>query len=179
MSILIGNPFIDKECNDKIKTNLKKKIYILNNLKKILKKFKINVVQVEDNKECNLIWIRDLFFKIDNKIFICNNSKSDSLKIDRTNEKQYIFKYLKAFTIIPKNIKIEGGDIIQDNNFIFVGINERTNLTAIKFLQKILPNKTFIKINHSAIHLDCCFTVIDKFIFYSRKFIKKNSQIFT
>lgn len=173
MSIIIGNPYIDKECKNKIKTNLKNKISVLNNLKKILTKLKINVIKIDDNKECNLIWIRDLFFKIDNKIFICNNTKNDSLKIDRTNEKQYLMKYFKNFIIFPKNINIEGGDIIQVNNFIFVGINERTNIAAIKFLEKIFPKKIFINIYHSAIHLDCCFTVIDKFIFYSRKYIKR------
>lgn len=173
MSIIIGNPYIDKECKDKIKTSLKNKIEILNNLKNLLRKLKINVIQIDNNKECNLIWIRDLFFKIDNKIFICNNSKKDSLKINRTNEKLYLLKYFKEFILFPKNIKIEGGDIIQDKNIICVGINKRTNLAAFKFLKEMMPNKLFIKINHSAIHLDCCFIIIDKYIFYSSKYIKK------
>ena len=172
MSILIGNPYIDKNCSKKTKTSVYVKKRILNDLKNAIQSLGIKVIKIDDNKECNLLWIRDLFFKIDNKTILCNNTNKGSLNINRQNENKYVIKYLKDYIELPKNIKVEGGDIIQDKNNIFIGISERTNIPAYNHLKKLFPNKTFIKINHSAIHLDNCLTVIDNTIFYSKTYIK-------
>ena len=172
MSILIGNPYIDKKCSKKTKTSIYVKKRILNDLKNTLETLGINVFQIENNKECNVLWMRDLFFKIDNKTILCNNTESDTLKINRQNEKNLVIKYLKNYIELPKNIKIEGGDIIQNKNTIFIGINERTNYAAYNYLKKLFPNKNFIKINHSALHLDNCFAIVNNTIFYSKTYIK-------
>jgi hypothetical protein len=122
MSIIIGNPYIDKNCSKKTITSTFVKKRILNDLKNILKHLGIKVIQIDNNNLCNVLWMRDLFFKIDNKIFLCNNTNSDTLKINRQNEKKLVIKYLKNYIELPENIKIEGGDIIQDKNNIFIGI---------------------------------------------------------
>jgi N-dimethylarginine dimethylaminohydrolase len=172
MSILIGNPYIDKNCSKKTITSTFVKKRILNDLKNILKHLGIKVIQIDNNNLCNVLWMRDLFFKIDNKTFLCNNTNSDTLKINRQNEKNLVIKYLKNYIYLPKNIKIEGGDIIQDKNNIFIGINERTNIAAYNYLKKTFPHKNIIKINHNTLHLDCCLTIVDNIIFYSKTYIK-------
>ena len=95
MSILIGNPYIDKNCSKKTKTSVYVKKRILNDLKNAIQSLGIKVIKIDDNKECNLLWIRDLFFKIDNKTILCNNKNKGSLNIDRQNENKYVIKYLK------------------------------------------------------------------------------------
>tara|TARA_B100000780_G_C21003043_1_gene401351 strand:- start:165 stop:926 length:762 start_codon:yes stop_codon:yes gene_type:complete len=172
MSILLGNPFIDNECREKIITSTFVKKRILNDLKTTLQHLGIKVIQLAKNDLCNVIWMRDLFFKIDGKTFLCNNTTTDTLKIDRRGEKYLVTKYLKNYIEFPQNIKIEGGDIIQHKNNIFVGVNERTNIAAYNLLKKMFPRKNVIRINHTLIHLDCCFTVLDNNIFYSRQYVK-------
>ena len=78
----------------------------------------------------------------------------------------------KNITQNNEKIKIEGGDIIQMDNVIFVGIHQRTNIFGYRWLKKIFPNKKIIKINHTALHLDCCFSILpNKIILYSKKYI--------
>tara|TARA_B110000259_G_scaffold131401_1_gene148253 strand:- start:6263 stop:7006 length:744 start_codon:yes stop_codon:yes gene_type:complete len=165
MSILLGNPYIDKICSKKTFTSSFVKKRILNDLKKILENLGINVIQIENNILCNVLWMRDIFFKIDNKIFLSNLNK------ERHHETNLVVEYLKKYIEIPQHINIEGGDIIQDKNTIFIGINERTNIAAYNYLKKMFPKKNVIKINHTALHLDCCFTVLNKNIFYSKTYI--------
>jgi N-dimethylarginine dimethylaminohydrolase len=179
MSILLGNPYIDKTCSKKTITSSFVKKRILNDLKKILEHLGINVIQIDNNVLCDVLWMRDPFFKIDNKIFLSNLNK------DRRHETDLVVKYLNKYIVFPQNIKIEGGDIIQDKNNIFIGINERTNIAAYNYLKKMFPKKNVIKINHTATHLDCCFTVLNKNIFYSKTYINslpnnlKNDYIIT
>ena len=54
----------------------------------------------------------------------------------------------------------------------FCGIGIRTSYQGSKFI-KNYTKKRIINIKHSALHLDCCFMVLDKYVFYSKKYIKK------
>ena len=73
--------------------------------------------------------------------------------------------------IIPEEIKIEGGDIIIHNDFIFIGYSDdnsykvsRTSPESIQFIQKHFPDKEVLGFNlikddddpyKSVLHLDC------------------------
>jgi len=62
MSIIIGNPYIDKNCSKKTITSTFVKKRILNDLKNILIHLGIKVIQIDNNKLCNVLWTRDIFF---------------------------------------------------------------------------------------------------------------------
>jgi N-dimethylarginine dimethylaminohydrolase len=67
----------------------------------------------------------------------------------------------------PKNVHLEGGNIVIDRNNIFVGIGIRTTPNAIDFLKanfgsdyKIIP--IAICEHEEIIHLDAIFNILDK-----------------
>ncbi|MEC7863472.1 MAG: arginine deiminase family protein, partial [Bacteroidota bacterium] len=82
---------------------------------------------------------------------------------------------------IPEDARVEGGDVILWNEYIFVGYSEkedfekytvaRTNIAGLDFLADTFPNKKVkgLELNKSddnarenALHLDCCFQPIGK-----------------
>lgn len=87
----------------------------------------------------------------------------------RRNEIQAIKNILSKFdgNIIntPKNVLLEGGNIIVDKNFIFIGIGLRTSNNAVEFLQNqfgetymICP--LYLNSSEEIIHLDAVFNLI-------------------
>jgi N-dimethylarginine dimethylaminohydrolase len=142
---------------------------IINRLKKELEILEIKVIQPTNfnKKICLSLWVRDIFINIDNTIYLLEKS---------TTNIRHPIEELKTTNI--KGIKIndifvDGGDIIQDNSTIFIGISSRTPLKSYYWFKKNFPNKNIIKIKHHALHLDCCFCVLpNNTIIYSKKYIK-------
>lgn len=185
MSIVIGsnkifnrkycsNFYLQKQINTEIE-NLNSK------LKTIFKLLKINVNELllQNNKICNTIWIRDIFFTLNNELIVTKPSHKSTLGQNRYFEYKSIIKLLdvlnkKYFLITDESIKVEGGDIIQDEEFIFIGLGQRTNKKGIKLVKSInkLKKKVFV-IQHTALHLDCCFTILkNNTLIYTSKYIK-------
>lgn len=168
MSILLG------DCKNEIDgyiVSCENKKSILNNIEDALKKCGINSSNIVTTKD-EILWIRDIFFTVDDKCFICNLTKNDTMNRDRQFEKKSLPELLEdKFEIIhiPSNIKLEGGDIIQSRNDVFVGMGKRTSSNVLKFLDKNLPKKNIIPIPHSSLHLDCIFAVLNhnKIIYHS------------
>ena len=168
MSILLGN------CRNDINNynvSCKNKRLILDEIANKLKKCGLKTLNVTTSGD-EIIWIRDIFFTVDNKCFICNLTSNDTMYRDRRFEKNSLIELLnKKFEMIniPKNIKFEGGDIIQSNNDIFIGIGNRTCSEVIEFLRNQLPNKNIIPITHTSLHLDCVLSVLNhnKIIYHS------------
>lgn len=160
MSILLGNCISDinnnyVSCVDKRK--------IIKNISSVINECGINTLKINTiSKET--IWMRDLFFIVDNQCFLCNLTTSDTMKINRENQTNEIINILdKNYIInyIPDDIDIEGGDIIQHKDDIFIGIGGRTSYNSINFLKNMIPNKNIIPIHHTSLHLDCIFTVLN------------------
>jgi N-dimethylarginine dimethylaminohydrolase len=82
---------------------------------------------------------------------------------------------------LPKNCRIEGGDIILHDEYIFIGTCEknkfdefktaRTNLEGIDFIRQYFADKKIISFpliksdtdcQKLALHLDCCFQPVGK-----------------
>ena len=173
MSILLGN--CNKEIDD-YRVSCKNKKAILDNIGDALKKCGLessNIITTSDE----ILWIRDIFFTIDNKCFICNLTKSDTMSRNRQFEKNCLPQLIEnKFEIIniPTYIKLEGGDIIQSKNDIFVGIGDRTSYEVLEFLNKHLPNMNIIPVIHSSLHLDCIFAVLNhNKIIYHTDYIDK------
>lgn len=179
MSILLGN------CNkntDTFKLSCKEKQLVLKRISRAFRKYNIDVQRVETDKN-EIIWIRDIYIPIDNTYVIGNLTRKSTMNNNRINEFKELENILcksvnknENINIIkpPRNVKLEGGDIIQYNDYIFVGNNKRTNKDGYEYLKNTFKNKKVILIEHTALHLDCVFCILDNgVIFYDSKYIKK------
>ena len=146
----------------------------LNQLREVLVKHNVNVYRPEVINDYNQIFSRDIGFVIDDFFIVAN------ILPDRSNE---IFAIQKVLDLIPKNkiielpddCHVEGGDVILNNDYIFIGTYDgidysnfktaRTNYKSIKFLKEKFPAKKVISFDliksdleptKNALHLDCC-----------------------
>ena len=142
---------------------------------KIFLKYDIKVLRPSILKNVNQIFSRDIGFIIENKFFISNTIKERSKEIKGLNN---LFKKINSDDLVylPKNCSIEGGDIILNDEYIFIGTCEknkfddyktaRTNQDGIDFIKQYFPEKKIISFpliksdtdyQKLALHLDCCF----------------------
>ena len=160
---------------------------------KVLKKYGVQVFRPTILKDVNQIFARDIGFVIEDK-FIKSNILPN--RIDEINAISHVYEQISPDKIIvpPKEVHIEGGDVMPWNDYIFVGmysgddyadyITARTNLEAVHFLQDLFPHKKvkafeLRKSNtdprENALHLDCCFQPIgrDKAIIHKNGFLQE------
>lgn len=123
------------------------------------------------------IFTRDIGFVIEDYFFISNmKHKERTLEI---NGIQHILDTIdKTKQVkIPKDIFVEGGDVIVWNDYVFVGISDRTTANSVEFIQSILPHKKVLGFemvvdqdnsDNNILHLDCAFQPIgtDEAIIY-------------
>ena len=150
----------------------------INNLLEVFNKYNINVIRPKNLKGLNQIFVRDICFVIDNKLIIPNiidNRKNEQLALNDLKNNIGI----ENIIYMPEETYIEGGDIILHNEYIFIGYSKktdfnkflvaRTNLEAVKFIEKTFPNKKIFafelhksdeKAQDNILHLDCCFQPI-------------------
>lgn len=141
----------------------------ISTFEKILKDNGVEVLSPSNIPALEQIFTRDIGFVIEDKFFISNMKhpvRSEELpgidyileKIDSTHQIN-----------IPKEIIVEGGDVILKNDYIFVGLGDRTSDNAIEYLQDIFPNKKVLGFDlvvdqdnsgNNILHLDCCFQPI-------------------
>ena len=113
--------------------------------KKILKKYGVEVLRPENINSTNQIFARDIAFAINDKFIlpnIINERKSEQHGISK------IISQIDSENIIrlDNEIFIEGGDIVLNNNDIFIGYSNnsdfnkykvaRTNIKAVKFIEE-------------------------------------------
>lgn len=161
------------------KTHEQYKIYkeTLNKIKLIMEKYNIKVIFPNYIKDLHIIqslWVRDSSIIIDKQPILLQldnfENKLRKLEYKTINFPKYILQN-------NDKIKLEGGDIIQMNDIIFVGIHKRSNIYGYRWLKQLFPNKRFIQIKHKALHLDCCFCILpNKTILYSKKYIETLPQ---
>ncbi|RKQ30901.1 dimethylarginine dimethylaminohydrolase family protein [Oceanobacillus halophilus] len=123
----------------------------------------VEVIQFEARKALNeQVFTRDIGFTIGEELFIA------SLKKDLRKPEELVLKeWLNEQRIPYQDIKvapIEGGDVIIDNNKIWVGVSDRTSLRAIHFLKETLPAYEIIpvRLRQDILHLDCTFNIISE-----------------
>ena len=111
------------------------------------------------------LWVRDSSIVIGDQFIL--------LQLQNNNTRRKLEYKTVHFNknIIQKNkeIKIEGGDIIQMKAALFIGINKRTDINGYRWIKQLFPDKHVIKINHKALHLDCCFSIYQTEQFYIQK----------
>ena len=156
-------------------------------LEKELKKLDIKVIKPKKYKienMCTALWTRDTSFLMNNKIYLLPHMLpiKDKLKsanrINQIENEVNVIPYKDKGIFVPDNVNLDGGDILVDHDTIFVGKNERTDNSGVKFLTDTFNNKNVIPIKHHSLHLDCCFAVLpNKIVLYSTKYIKKLPRI--
>ncbi|WP_100373580.1 dimethylarginine dimethylaminohydrolase family protein [Bacillus sp. FJAT-45037] len=103
------------------------------------------------------VFTRDIGFTIDETIYI------GALKREiRQGEEQILKEFLTDNTYKFQEIKegtIEGGDVMIDENIVYVGDSSRTSLSSIDQLKLAHPNRELelIKFDEAYLHLDCVF----------------------
>ena len=157
-----------------IKSELQNQI---SQFKKVLKKYNVKIHDL-DIINTNQIFARDLGFVIEEKFFLSSILPARENEIKGLDS---LLSKIKNIVRIPADKHIEGGDVIIDNDNIFIGyydqkdyknqITARTNIQAVKFMKKECPNKNIIPLElikspHNpklnALHLDCCFQPVSK-----------------
>ena len=148
---------------------------ITDNLAQIIKNLGLKVKRPlkKNIKICRSLWIRDQSINVNNKIYFFSDvlpPTSPSSKVVQTIP--YNGKLVKD------NIIIDGGDIIQDGNIIYVGQSpKRTDKSGLSWIKKTFPKHKVIPIKHKALHLDCCFSVMpNNNLLYSKQYISSLPQ---
>tara|TARA_B100001142_G_scaffold330275_1_gene397545 strand:- start:23282 stop:24238 length:957 start_codon:yes stop_codon:yes gene_type:complete len=146
----------------------------------VFQKYDVKVFRPKNIYDLNQIFSRDILFVIDNLLIIPNIIE------DRKKEIEGVDDILSQIDInhkikMPPNARVEGGDVMPCNDYIFVGYSEnkdfekytvaRTNRAGIEFLTQTFPhkkvkgfelNKSDENAKENALHLDCCFQPIGK-----------------
>jgi N-dimethylarginine dimethylaminohydrolase len=155
-------------------------IHEMEALHQVFKKYDVTVYRPEKISDYNQIFSRDIAFVIEDKLIIANILPDRDKEIDAI---EYVWSQVeknKRITL-PEEAHIEGGDVMPWGEYIFVGtfrgedysdfITARTNMTAVKCLEELFPNKKVVSFNlrksntiakDNALHLDCCFQPIGK-----------------
>ena len=147
---------------------------------KVFEKYNVKVYRPELIKDCNQIFTRDIAFVIDNVFVKANILPNREEELEAI---QYIIDQIDPDKVVrpPKEVHIEGGDVMLWNSHIFIGtykgsdyknyITARTNMAGVKYIKDLFPNKIVkefdlvkskIEPRDNALHLDCCFQPVGK-----------------
>ena len=147
----------------------------------VLIKNGVQVLRPSNLPKIEQTFTRDIGFVIEDYFFI-SNMKRQVRVTELGGIKGVLDKIDKSKVIkIPNGITIEGGDVILWNDFIFIGIGDRTTASAIRYIQNIFPSKSVLgfdivvdqeSADNNILHLDCTFQPIgkDEAIIYHKGF---------
>ena len=167
--VLAGTFSKNKDCIEEIE-----------GLVSLFEKYNIKVYRPSNIINLNQIFARDIAFVIKDKLVVPNIIEERKQEL---NAIDYVLDQINDSNKInmPLNARVEGGDVILCNKYIFVGYSEkedfenytvaRTNKEGLDFLINLFPdkiikgmqlNKSDEKARDNALHLDCCFQPIGK-----------------
>jgi N-dimethylarginine dimethylaminohydrolase len=153
-----------------------------NELVSTLRNYDIDVILLPYHKKFpEQVFTRDIGFTLGETIFV-----ADMASDVRKGEEDVLKQWLEDEGISYYNIigdQIEGGDVIIDQDKIYIGLSNRTNQEAINHLQELL-NKQFevitIDFQEKFLHLDCVFNVVspDLALIYPKALKKEDIERF-
>ncbi|MFD1415191.1 dimethylarginine dimethylaminohydrolase family protein [Oceanobacillus jeddahense] len=127
-----------------------------------LKKNGTEVISLPTKSHLNeQVFTRDIGFTLDNKLFV-SNMERDIRKEETELLKNWLHdKQLDYISFTDTSI--EGGDVIIDNDLIWIGLSQRTKQAAIDYLRKQFPHLeiTAIPLREDILHLDCVFNILE------------------
>ncbi|RLL42115.1 hypothetical protein D8M04_16170 [Oceanobacillus piezotolerans] len=121
------------------------------------------VIPLETEKELNeQVFTRDIGFTIGDTLFLAS-LKSEIRKPELKILQSWLDNRGVSYTPLQTS-SIEGGDVILDNDRIWLGVSDRTSSAAIHQLKGLLTGVEvhMIPIDKSLLHLDCVFNPISK-----------------
>ena len=167
--IIAGTYPSEQDCVDEI-----------NALVTVLEKYSVEVFRPKNINGLNQIFSRDIAFVIADKLVLPNIIKNRKEEVSAIDD---LISQIPSELILkmPEEVRVEGGDVMPWNEYIFVGYSEeedfekyivsRTNRAGLDFLAAAFPskkikgfelNKSDIDPRENALHLDCCFQPIGK-----------------
>ncbi|MEB8344931.1 arginine deiminase family protein [Flavobacteriaceae bacterium KMM 6898] len=163
----------------------------------VFDKYGVTVYRPKVFKDVNQIFSRDITFVIEDKLIKANILPDREIEIEAIN---HVLDEIPKENIItpPKNVHIEGGDVMPYGDYIFIGtytgadysdyITARTNKAGVDFIKSLFPNKKVKSFelrksntiaNENALHLDCCFQPVgkDKAIIHKNGFLLEEEYL--
>ncbi|MFC7785754.1 MULTISPECIES: dimethylarginine dimethylaminohydrolase family protein [unclassified Rossellomorea] len=162
------NMQINEIINETQKHFLKENINIDNavqqhkNFVDTLEKNGSEVIHLQPSPEFNeQVFTRDIGFTIHDQFFVA------SMNTDvRRGEVKTLKNWLETNDVPYHELlhSIEGGDVLVDEQNIWIGVSGRTNQLAIQSLRNQLPQYTVheLPLKEGILHLDCVFTIISE-----------------
>ncbi|NMH69062.1 hypothetical protein HF072_09705 [Bacillus sp. RO3] len=143
-----------------------------------LRKNGSEVIHLDSSPELNeQVFTRDIGFTIHDEFFVASMSTDI-----RRSEVQTLKKWLDTNGVSYHELlhSIEGGDVLVDEQNIWVGVSGRTNELAIQELRNLLPQFSVheLPLKEEILHLDCVFTIIsnDWALVYPPAFTKEDLE---
>lgn len=148
---------------------------------KTLKNYDIDVVLLPYHKKYpEQVFTRDIGFTLGETIFVANMATEA-----RGGEENVLKQWLEDEEISYFNLvreHIEGGDVIVDQDTIYVGLSSRTDEKATAHLKRLLNkfNVVTIPFKEKYLHLDCVFNIVspDVALIYPHALTKKDIELF-
>jgi N-dimethylarginine dimethylaminohydrolase len=149
---------------------------------KTLKDHGVEVILLPYHKKYpEQVFTRDIGFTLGQTIFVAKMATDI-----RAGEEDVLKQWLEDEEISYFNLAeelIEGGDVIIDQETIYVGLSNRTDLKAAEQLQRLLNQFTIIPIpfKEKYLHLDCVFNVIspEVALIYPNALTKEDIDLFS
>jgi N-dimethylarginine dimethylaminohydrolase len=149
---------------------------------KTLKDHGVEVILLPYHKKYpEQVFTRDIGFTLGQTIFVAKMATDI-----RAGEEDVLKQWLEDEEISYFNLAeelIEGGDVIIDQETIYVGLSNRTDLKAAEQLQRLLNQYTVVPIpfKEKYLHLDCVFNVVspEVALIYPNALTKKDIDLFS
>ncbi|MEM7591875.1 MAG: arginine deiminase family protein [Cyanobacteria bacterium P01_A01_bin.83] len=129
----------------------------LQDLTKLLSQLGVEVITPPNQKiSCSQIYTRDPFIAINDKIIL--SRMKEEVRRDEVAIFASLFSDSAKLCYLPEDCFLEGGDVLLDEDFVYVGVGNRTNWEAVRWLIQEFPHKKIVplKLNDGILHLDCC-----------------------
>lgn len=150
----------------------------------VLENHGIQVFRPPNITEQSQTFVRDIALVIDD-VWIKGNMKIDNRKPEY--EAVSYWTQQQKILVPPPEVVLEGGDVVLYNEYVFVGVGERTNEAGVEFLQHHFPHKTVVPLYLVSssdpyahiLHLDCAFQPVGNgfAIFFEQGFQKTPQTI--
>ncbi|WP_080875373.1 dimethylarginine dimethylaminohydrolase family protein [Oceanobacillus timonensis] len=107
------------------------------------------------------VFTRDIGFVLHDHFFIAT-MKRDIRKAESSILKNRLDAGQLNYHTFP-GTTIEGGDVIIDNNHIWIGLSQRTEQAAVHYLREQFPHMevTAIPLQENILHLDCTLNILE------------------
>ena len=141
--------------------NIDKAVEQHQNFTEIMQDYGVEVFEIEPVSDLNeQVFTRDIGVTIGEKVFVARMATGL-----RERETTYLNQFLAEQNMLHSEMSVdsmEGGDIIIDEQTIWVGISDRTTEEAAQVLQELLPDYQIepIHLVGDVLHLDCAFNLV-------------------